>query len=39
MTLAYLAAREDDRFGAATFMVSLQDISEVGDTAIYVAAR
>ena len=28
MTLAYLAARRDDRFGAATFMVSLLDFSE-----------
>lgn len=32
-TLAYLAARQDERFGAATFMVSLLDFSEVGDTA------
>src|SRR6476660_4712402 len=36
MTLAYLAAREDERFGPATFMVSLQDFSEVGDTAIFM---
>jgi polyhydroxyalkanoate synthase len=36
MTLAYLAAREDDRFGPATFMVSLQDFSEVGDTAVFM---
>jgi polyhydroxyalkanoate synthase len=36
MTLAYLAARGDDRFGPATFMVSLQDFSEVGDTAIFM---
>jgi polyhydroxyalkanoate synthase len=36
MTLAYLAARRDDRFGPATFMVSLQDFSEVGDTAIFM---
>ncbi len=36
MTLAYLAAREDDRFGPATFMVSLQDFSDVGDTAIFM---
>jgi polyhydroxyalkanoate synthase len=36
MTLAYLAARRDDRFGPATFMVSLQDFSEVGDTALFM---
>ena len=36
MTLAYLAARRDDRFGAATFMVSLLDFSEVGDTAVFI---
>ena len=36
MTLAYLAARGDDRFGPATFMVSLQDFSEVGDTAVFM---
>jgi polyhydroxyalkanoate synthase subunit PhaC len=36
MTQAYLAAREDDRFGPATFMVSLQDFSEVGDTAVFM---
>jgi polyhydroxyalkanoate synthase len=36
MTLAYLAARRDERFGAATFMVSLLDFSEVGDTAVFI---
>jgi len=36
MTLALLAARGDDRFGPATFMVSLLDFSEVGDTAVFV---
>ena len=36
MTLAWLAARGDERFGAATFMVSLQDFSKVGDTAIFL---
>jgi polyhydroxyalkanoate synthase len=36
MTLAYLAASRDDRFGPATFMVSLQDFSEVGDTAVFM---
>ena len=33
MTLAWLAAKGDDRFDAATFMVSLQDFAKVGDTA------
>jgi polyhydroxyalkanoate synthase len=36
MTLAYLAAKGDSRFNAATFMVSLQDFSKVGDTAIFM---
>ena len=36
MTLAYLAARRDRRFGAATFMVSLLDFSEVGDAAVFI---
>jgi polyhydroxyalkanoate synthase len=36
MTLAYLAARRDERFGVATFMVSLLDFSEVGDTAVFI---
>jgi polyhydroxyalkanoate synthase subunit PhaC len=36
MTLAYLAAQRDERFGAATFMVSLLDFSEVGDTAVFI---
>jgi len=36
MTLAYLAAQNDFRFGAATFIVSLQDFSEVGDTAVFI---
>ena len=36
MTLAWLAARGDERFGAVTFMVSLQDFSKVGDTAIFL---
>ncbi len=36
MTLAWLAARGDERFGAVTFMVSLQDFSRVGDTAIFL---
>ncbi|MBV8913099.1 MAG: alpha/beta fold hydrolase, partial [Acetobacteraceae bacterium] len=35
MTLAWLAARGDERFGAATFIVSLQDFSRVGDTAVF----
>lgn len=36
MTLAYLAARQDERFGAATFLVSLLDFSDVGDTAVFI---
>ncbi len=35
MTLAWLAAKGDDRFGAATFIVSLQDFTRVGDTAVF----
>jgi len=36
MTLALLAARGDRRFGSVTFMVSLQDFSRVGDTAVFI---
>lgn len=36
MTLAYLAAQKDTRFGTATFMVTLQDFSEVGETAVFI---
>jgi polyhydroxyalkanoate synthase len=36
MTLALLAARGDNRFGSVTFMVSLQDFSHVGDTAVFM---
>jgi polyhydroxyalkanoate synthase len=36
MALAWLAAKGDDRFGAATFIVSLQDFSRVGDTAVFL---
>ena len=36
MTLAFLAAKGDGRFNAATFMVSLQDFSRVGDTAVFM---
>ena len=36
MTLALLAARNDKRFESATFMVSLQDFSRVGDTAVFL---
>jgi polyhydroxyalkanoate synthase subunit PhaC len=36
MALAWLAARGDDRFGTATFIVSLQDFSRVGDTAVFL---
>ncbi len=35
-TLAYLAVARDRRFGPATFMVSLLDFSEVGDTAVFI---
>jgi polyhydroxyalkanoate synthase len=34
-TLAWLAAADDRRFNAATFMVSLLDFSDVGDTAVF----
>ena len=36
MTLAWLAAKGDKRFNAATFMVSLQDFTRVGDTAVFM---
>ena len=36
MTLAWLAAKGDGRFGAVTLMVSLQDFSKVGDTAVFL---
>jgi polyhydroxyalkanoate synthase subunit PhaC len=36
MALAWLAAMRDDRFNAATFMVSLQDFAKVGDTAVFL---
>ena len=40
MTLAWLAAGEDEKeqqkFGDPTFMVSLQDYSEVGDTGVFM---
>jgi polyhydroxyalkanoate synthase subunit PhaC len=36
MTLAYLAAKGDRRFGAPTFMVSLQDYARVGETALFM---
>ncbi len=36
MALAWLATRGDDRFASATFMVSLQDFSKVGDTAVFL---
>lgn len=37
MTLGWLAAAGDARFASATFMVSLQDFSRVGDTAIFLS--
>ena len=36
ITLAWLAAKGDTRFNAATFMVSLQDFSRVGDSAVFL---
>jgi polyhydroxyalkanoate synthase subunit PhaC len=36
MTLAVLAAKGDTRFNSASFMVSLQDFSRVGDTAVFI---
>lgn len=36
MVLASLAAKQDDRFASASFMVSLQDFSRVGDTAVFL---
>ena len=37
VTLAWLAAGEDENpFNALTFMVSLQDFTEVGDTAVFM---
>src|SRR5690348_10365648 len=36
MTLALLAARRVRRFGSVTFIVSLQDFSRVGDTAVFM---
>src|SRR5208337_2309303 len=36
MTLAWLAAKGDTRFGSATFIVSLQDFSKVGDTVVFL---
>ena len=37
LTLAWLSARGDRRFGSATFMVSLQDFAKVGDTAVFIS--
>ena len=36
MTLALLSSKRDRRFGSATFVVSLQDFSRVGDTAVFM---
>jgi len=36
MTLAYLANKQDRRFNCATFMVSLQDFTRVGDSAMFM---
>jgi polyhydroxyalkanoate synthase len=36
MTLPYLAAKGDTSVDSATFLVALQDFSEVGDTAVFI---
>ena len=36
LTLAWMAAKNDRRFKASTFIVSLQDFSHVGDTAVFL---
>src|SRR5215208_459818 len=36
MTLPYMAAVDDDSVSCATFLVALQDFSEVGDTAVFI---
>ena len=36
MTLPYLAAKGDTSVNAATFLVALQDFTEVGDTAVFI---
>ena len=36
LTLATIAAKGDDRFNAASFMVSMQDFARVGDTAVFM---
>ena len=36
MTLPYLAAKKDRTVNAATFLVSLQDFTEVGDTTVFI---
>ena len=36
MTLPYLAAKKDETVNAATFFVSLQDFTEVGDTSVFI---
>ncbi len=36
LTLAYLAAKGDRRFGAPTFMVSMQDYAKVGELSLFM---
>jgi polyhydroxyalkanoate synthase len=36
LTLAALAAKGDERFNSASFMVSMQDYARVGDTAVFM---
>jgi polyhydroxyalkanoate synthase len=36
MTLPYMAAKQDETANAVTFLVSLQDFKEVGDTSVFI---
>jgi polyhydroxyalkanoate synthase len=36
MALPYMAAKKDETVNAATFFVSLQDFTEVGDTSVFI---
>src|SRR2546425_9914776 len=36
MVIPYLAAKKDDTINSATFLVALQDFSEVGDTSVFI---
>lgn len=39
MALAWLAKKNDDRFGCATFIVSLLDFARVGDTEVFLGGE